>query len=159
MSRTQRQPTKTASPHKGFTNGLLRLSSSQWARRDRLMSRGKNCRETIFVSHLSRNYPHRGVNFEEKSPLLWGRDSLGGILGDNLGEGNCESKIASRQWGDNFCRETSICLAGPSGFWRSSTGFPWGPLSDPQLVEKRAPYLTRRIFKVIFFASMWGVGL
>ena len=40
---------------------------------------------------------------------------MGGILGDNLGEGNCESKIASRQWGDNFCRETSICLAGPSG--------------------------------------------
>ena len=28
---------------------------TQWARRDRLMSRGKNCRETIFVSHLSRN--------------------------------------------------------------------------------------------------------
>ena len=27
---------------------------------------------------------------------------MGGILGDNLGEGNCESKIASRQWGDNF---------------------------------------------------------
>ena len=71
----------------------------------------KNCRETIFVSHLSRNYPHRGVAF----PLLWGRDSLGGILGDNLGEGYCESKIASRQWGDNFGRETSICLAGPSG--------------------------------------------
>ena len=40
------------------------LSVSQWARRDRLMSRGKNCRETIFVFHLSRNYPHRGVNFE-----------------------------------------------------------------------------------------------
>ena len=37
---------------------------SQWARRDRLMSRGKNCRETIFVSQLSRNYPYRGVNFE-----------------------------------------------------------------------------------------------
>ena len=36
----------------------------QWARRDRLMSRGKACRETIFVSHLSRNYPHRRVNFE-----------------------------------------------------------------------------------------------
>ena len=73
---------------------------SQWARRDRLMSRCKNCRETIFVSHLSRNYPHRGLILKEtKSPLLWGRDSLGGILGDNLGEGNCES----------------ICLAGPSG--------------------------------------------
>ena len=27
-----------------------------WALRD--------CRETIFASHLSRNYPHRGVNFE-----------------------------------------------------------------------------------------------
>ena len=76
----------------------------------------KNCRETIFVSQLSRNYPHRGGNFERgKNPLLWGRDSLGGILGDNLGEGNCESKIVSRQWGDNFCRETSRCLAGPSG--------------------------------------------
>ena len=37
---------------------------SQWARRGRLMSRGKNCRETTFVSCLSRNYPHRGVNFE-----------------------------------------------------------------------------------------------
>ena len=40
------------------------LKLSQWARRDRLMSRGKNCRETIFASHLSRSYPHRGVNFE-----------------------------------------------------------------------------------------------
>ena len=39
---------------------------------------------------------------DKKSPLLWGRDILGGISGDNLGEGNCESKIASRQWGDNF---------------------------------------------------------
>ena len=46
----------------------------------------------------------------KKSPLLRGRDSLGGIfLGDNLGEGDCESRIASRQWGDNFCRETSRC--------------------------------------------------
>ena len=44
-----------------------------------------------------------------------GERQFGGILGDNLGEGNCESKIASRQWGDNFCRETSICLAGPLG--------------------------------------------
>ena len=41
---------------------------------------------------------------------------MGGILGDNLGEGNCGSKIVSRQWGDNFCREASRCLAGPSGW-------------------------------------------
>ena len=40
---------------------------------------------------------------------------MGGILRDNLGEGNCESKIAARQWGVNFCREASRCLAGPSG--------------------------------------------
>ena len=33
----------------------------------------------------------------------------------SLGEGNRESKIASRHWGENFCRETSRCLAGPSG--------------------------------------------
>ena len=32
-----------------------------------------------------------------------------------MGEGNCESKIAARQWGVNFCREASRCLAGPSG--------------------------------------------
>ena len=57
------------------------------------MPRGKNCLETIFVSQLSRNYPHHDGNFE--------RGGFGGILGDNLGEGNCESKIVSRQWGDN----------------------------------------------------------
>ena len=37
---------------------------------------------------------------------------MGGILRDNLGEGNCESKIAARQWGVNFRREASRCLAG-----------------------------------------------
>ena len=44
--------------------GLVKRPTTQWARRDRLMSRGRNCRETIFASHLSRNYPHRGVDFE-----------------------------------------------------------------------------------------------
>ena len=44
------------------------------------------------------------------------RDSFGGILGVNLGEGNCKSKIVARQWGVDFCHETSRCLAGPSGF-------------------------------------------
>ena len=47
--------------------------------------------------------------------LPWGRGNLGGILRDNLGEGNCASKIAAREWGVNFCREASRCLAGPSG--------------------------------------------
>ena len=92
------------------------ISHSQWAERDTLMSRRKKRRETIFVSQLSRSYPHRRGNFERKKcPFLWARDSFGGILGDNLGEGNCESKVVVRQWGVNFCRETSRCLAGPSG--------------------------------------------
>ena len=39
-------------------------------------------------------------------PLLWARDSFGGILGDNLGEGNCKSIIVSRQWGANFPSES-----------------------------------------------------
>ena len=47
-----------------------------------------------------------GVILKEKQgPLLWARDSVGGISGDNLGKGDCESKIVARQWGDNFCRE------------------------------------------------------
>ena len=56
-----------------------------------------------------------GVILKEKTyPLLWARDSLGGILGDNVDKGNCESKIVSTQWGDTVCRGTSRCLAGPN---------------------------------------------
>ena len=44
---------------------------------------------------------------EEKCPLLWARDRLGDIFRRQFGEGNCESKIVSRQCGDNFRRETS----------------------------------------------------
>ena len=80
------------------------------------MPRGKNCRETIFAAQLPRNYPHRGGKFErgKKSPLLWGRGNLRGILRDSLGQDNCESKIAAGQWGVNFCWEASRCLAGPA---------------------------------------------
>ena len=67
---------------------------SQWAQKRHLGYRGtkitvRQCLSEI-VSQLSRNYPHRGHE-------------------------NCESKIVSRQWGDSFRRETSRCLAGPSG--------------------------------------------
>ena len=51
----------------------------------------------------------------------WQRGNFGGILRDNLGEGNCESKIAARQWGVNFRCEASRCLAGPSG-WKVKWG-------------------------------------
>ena len=44
------------------------------------MPRGKNCRETIFATQLSRNYPHRGGNFGRRKKAL----SCGGeaILGE-----------------------------------------------------------------------------
>ena len=97
---------------------------AQRARRGILMPRGKNCRETILAAQLPRNCPLRGGKFERwKCPLLWGRGNFGGILRDNLGKGNWESKIAARQWGVNFCREASRCLVGPSGggreFWNA----------------------------------------
>ena len=66
------------------------------ARRDILMLRSKNCREANFESQLSRNYPHRGGKCARgKKALSCGGETarLGGIVGDNLGEGNCESKI------------------------------------------------------------------
>ena len=70
------------------------------------------------LRQLSRNYPRREGTLERgNNALSCGQETvLGGILGDNLGEGNCESKIVSKHWGDNFCRETSRCLAGPSGY-------------------------------------------
>ena len=36
---------------------------------------------------------------------------MGVILRDNLGEGNCESGIAARQWGVKFCSEASLAKA------------------------------------------------
>ena len=51
--------------------------TTQWAKRDTLMSRGKNCRETIFISQLSRSYPHRGGYFERgKNALSCGRETV-----------------------------------------------------------------------------------
>ena len=93
---------------------LAILTQRAW--RGILMPRGKNCRETIFAAQLPRNYPRRGGNFESRRKAL----SCGGeaiwevFLRGNLGEGNCESRIAARQWGVNFCREASRCLAVPS---------------------------------------------
>ena len=60
---------------------------------------------------------------------------MGGILRSNFGEGNCESKIAARQWRVNFCREASRCLARPSGQLSSPPSPslfppPFGPFCD-----------------------------
>ena len=58
--RAMRKPSSTSRIGEPFWKvGLL---VSQWARRDILMSRDKNWRKTIFVSQLSRNYPHHGGN-------------------------------------------------------------------------------------------------
>ena len=71
------------------------------------MSRDKNCRETSFVSQLSRNYPHRRVNFERGKNALVGQRQFWRHFRRQFGRGNCDSKIVARQWGVSFCRETS----------------------------------------------------
>ena len=48
-------------------------------------------------------------------PSLVARESFGGMLGDNLGEGNCESKIVVRQWGVNFAARHQGVSQGPLG--------------------------------------------
>ena len=57
----------------------------------------------------------QGCTVKEETPLSGWRGDVGGIVRENLCEGICESKIAARQWGVNFCREALRCLAGPSG--------------------------------------------
>ena len=91
-----------------FTVRAPSSSLSQWTRRDILMSRDKiAARQFLSLNCLATTL----TVWRKTCPLLRAIDILGGILGDNSGEGNCESKIVSRQWGDNSCRETSICLA------------------------------------------------
>ena len=69
-------------------------------------------------------------------PSPVGERQLGGILGDDLGEGNCESKIVSRQWRDNFCPETSRCLAGPL----------WEGVAERNCGHYRSGFLPLRFF-------------
>ena len=57
---------------------LIGILETQWARRDILMSRVKNCHETLFVSQLSPNYPRRGAILREASkPSLKGERQFG----------------------------------------------------------------------------------
>ena len=71
---------------------------------------------------------------EEKNALSCGGEAnWEAILRDNLGEVNCESRIAARQWGVSFCREASRCLAGRSG--RFLMGWPKKPF------PRMAPFL------------------
>ena len=61
------------------------------------------------------------------------------FLWDNVGEGKCESTIVSRQWGDNFGRGTSRCLAGPSG--------------------KLWPYVASPISGILIYNRLWSSSL
>ena len=62
---------------KGAVNLPVFGIPTQWAKRDTLKLRGENCRETIFVSQLSRSYPRRGGNFERgKNALSCGRETV-----------------------------------------------------------------------------------
>ena len=51
------------------------------------------------------------ARFRPSKLLVW-RGYLGGILRDSLGEGNCKSKIAARQWGVNFAARHSDASQG-----------------------------------------------
>ena len=94
---------------------LLCKIPTSWCREANM--RGKNCRGTTFCRSIEAQLPSPRGQFWKKTkrPLLWGERQFGRHLRDNLGGGNCESKLAARQWGDNFCLEASRCLAGPSG--------------------------------------------
>ena len=89
----------------------------------------------------------------KKCPLLRGRGNLGGILRDNLGEGNWESKIAARQWRVNFCREASRCLARPSGYPKSRSKVGFGGIQ--QIGQKVGPKVgfTLRLYSKTYFRT------
>ena len=79
-------------------------------------SRGKTCRETILsLSCIAITLTAGVILKEEKSPLLCLRGSSGGILGDNLGEGNCESKIVLETGESIFAARHQDVSQGPLG--------------------------------------------
>ena len=57
--------------HKVFVFHRRFWTPTQRARRGILMTRGKNCRETIFAAQLPRNCPHHGGNFERGRNVLY----------------------------------------------------------------------------------------
>ena len=109
---------------------LLKVNDLPVGQKRHLDVAGQKLPRDNFVSQLSRSYPHRGVMLKEKRmPSLVGERQFGGILGDTLGEGNCESKIVARQWGVHFCRETARRLSGPSGLFSRVLFFLFAPFA------------------------------
>ena len=80
-----------------------------------------------------------GVILKGPKTLSWEERQFARHFKRQLGEGNCESKTVSRQWGDNFCCETSRCLAGPFAVFRSGFGISeWGLLERWRDVDPSA---------------------
>ena len=90
------------------------------------------------------------------------------FIRDNLGEGNCDSKIAARQWGVNVCREAFRGLAGHSGRWTywiyiyiyvaitSISGQKKGQIFNfPQFYSKKWPRKTPTPSVGVFHVSMF----
>ena len=73
----------------------------------------------IFAAQLLPSPRGQFWNWQKnKSPLLWGRGTLGGIE-ETIWVRAIAGQKLPRQWGVNFCCEASRCLAGPSGWvWR-----------------------------------------
>ena len=80
-------------------------------------------RGRVLVEHASDEFPQQKKlenllpNFAGSSPPISPKTSptsLWKSLVLLFGRGQCESKIAARQWGLNSCREALRCLAGPS---------------------------------------------
>ena len=91
--------------------------SAQWAKRDTLMSRGKNSRETIFVSQLSRSYPHRGGNFERgENALSCGRETVLEAFQETIWARVIASQKSSRDSGESiFAARHQGVSQGPLG--------------------------------------------
>ena len=85
------------------------------------MPRDKNCRETIFVSQLSRNYPHRGVNFErEENALSCGRETVWEAFEETIWARVIASQKLSRDSGETiFAARHQDVSQGPLGSARA----------------------------------------
>ena len=94
------------------------------------MPRGKHCREAIFACPFNLE---RGTK-----PSLVRERQFGRHLNSHLGEGNCDLKVATRQWRADFRSEAFRCLAGPFGQVRRSGAFLLCPVSKVAAERKNS---------------------
>ena len=90
--------------YREFSRNRLKLSADTMHRACELKDRIYKKTRTLHFSEIT--LTARVILKEEEMTSLVGKRQFGRHF---------RSKIVSRQWGDNFCRETSRCLAGPCG--------------------------------------------